>query len=213
MMKPCEAHARLSKSVGKYATGLRRPLGALTDRKQTTIGPMKKTALFAAIILGVTMVSSLAQQAPPQGQGGDQGGRGGWRGRGGGGNVMNALDMNSDGTLDTREIQNAALSLRKLDTNKDGKLTPDELGTRGGRGDMSQRMLEMDKNKDGKLTSDEVPERMQRFIERMDRNGDGAVDKAEMEAFQQEMQRRFEEGGGRRGGPGGPDGRGGPPED
>ena len=140
---------------------------------------------------------------------------------------MGALDLNSDGTLDAKEIQSASLSLRKLDTNKDFKLTPEELGSRGGPGggDMSQRMLEMDKNKDGKLTSDEIPERMQRFIERMDSNGDGSVDKAEMEAFQQEMRRRFEEGrgpeGGERGGPGGPGGsggsrgpdRGGPPQD
>lgn len=127
---------------------------------------------------------------------------------------MGALDLNSDGTLDSREIQSAPLSLRKLDTNKDFKLTPDELGSRGARGaDMSQRMLEMDKNKDGKLTADEVPERMQRFIERMDTNGDGSVDKTEMEEFQKEMRRRFEEGGGpNRGERGGP-GRGGPPED
>jgi hypothetical protein len=113
---------------------------------------------------------------------------------------MGALDLNSDGTLDSREIQSAPLSLRKLDTNKDFKLTPDELGGRGG-GSMSDRMLEMDKNKDGKLTADEVPERMQRFIDRMDTNGDGAVDKAEMD----EMQRRFQEGGGfRDGNRGGP---------
>ena len=105
---------------------------------------------------------------------------------------MGALDLNSDGTLDAKEIQSASLSLRKLDTNRDLKLTPDELGSRGGGpgADMSQRMLEMDQNKDGKLTSDEVPERMQRFIERMDTNGDGAVDKAEMETFQQEMRVR-----------------------
>ena len=127
---------------------------------------------------------------------------------------MATLDVNSDGTLDAREIQNASINLRKLDVNKDFKLTPDELGTRGGpRGDMSQRMLEMDRNKDGKLTSDEIPERMQRFIERMDADGDGAVDKAEMDAFQQEMRQRFEEGRGPgpegRGGPG----REGPPED
>ena len=165
---------------------------------------MKKTVLLVATILGVTVASSLAQQ------GGDRGGRGG-RG-GGGGNLMSTLDMNSDGTLDAREIQSAPMSLRKLDTNKDFKLTPDELGTRGGRGgDMSSRMLEMDKNKDGKLSSDEVPERMQRFIERMDTNGDGSVDKAEMEEFQKEMQKRFQEGGDQ-GGRGGP-GRGGPPQD
>lgn len=128
---------------------------------------------------------------------------------------MNALDLNSDGTLDAREIQNASISLRKLDTNKDFKLTPDELGTQ--RRNPTDRMMELDKNKDGKITSDEVPERMQRFIERMDSNGDGAVDKAEMEAFQQAMRARFEQGGGPgrpgRGGPGGDGGPGGPPED
>lgn len=156
------------------------------------------------------MAVSLAQQGPPQGQRGNQGERGGFRGRGGSeGTLMGALDLNSDGTLDAREIQSAPMSLRKLDTNKDFKLTPDELGTRGGRGNMTERLMEMDKNKDGKLTSDEVPERMQRVIERMDRNGDGAVDKAEIEAFQQEMQRRFEQGGGPGWGRGGPEGRGG----
>lgn len=156
---------------------------------------MKKTILLITTIMAVTVADSLAQQAPPEG--GRQGGRGG---RGGGGEVMGALDLNSDGTLDAREIQSAPMSLRKLDANKDFKLTPDELGTRGG-GDMTQRMLSMDANKDGKLTSDEVPERMQRFIERLDTDGDGAVDKAEMEA----MQQRFREGGGRggRGGEGG----------
>lgn len=166
---------------------------------------MKKTVLFVATILGLTLTSSLAQQGPPQGEEGNRGGRGGGRG---GNAVVGALDLNSDGTLDSREIQSAPMSLRKLDTNKDFKLTPDELGTRGGRGDMSARMLEMDKNKDGKLTADEVPERMQRFIERMDSNGDGAVDKTEME----EMQRRFQEGGGR-GGERGDRQRGGPAED
>ena len=163
-------------------------------------------------MLAMAVADSLAQQGPPPGQGGQPGGRP-TRGSRGGGNLMGALDLNSDGTLDSKEIQSAPLSLRKLDTNKDFKLTPDELGGRGG-GNMSERILEMDKNKDGKLTSDEVPERMQGFIDRMDTNGDGAVDKAEMEAFQQEMQRRFQEGGDRggRGGPGGP-GRGGPSED
>lgn len=41
--------------------------------------------------------------------------------------VMLALDANSDGSLSTAEIANAASSLAALDLNKDGKLTPDEL--------------------------------------------------------------------------------------
>ena len=41
--------------------------------------------------------------------------------------VMLALDANGDGTLSVAEITNATASLSALDSNKDGKLTRDEL--------------------------------------------------------------------------------------
>jgi hypothetical protein len=41
--------------------------------------------------------------------------------------VMLALDANADGALSAAEIANAATSLKALDVNGDGKLTPDEL--------------------------------------------------------------------------------------
>ena len=37
-----------------------------------------------------------------------------------------ALDLNNDGTLDADEIAKASVSLKKLDKNGDGKITPDE---------------------------------------------------------------------------------------
>lgn len=155
---------------------------------------MKKTILIAGMVLAFGLADSIAQ-APATGDGGNRGMRGGR----GGNQLMTALDRNGDGELDSREIQQAAVSLRSLDTNKDFKLSAEELGTRrrGTRGDMTERFMEMDANKDGKLGSNEVPERMQRFMQQMDSDGDGAVDKAEMETFQNEMRRRFEEGGGR----------------
>ena len=173
---------------------------------------MKNTAIVTGMILALGLASSVGQ-GPPEGERGGRGGRGG-PGGGGSNKLMTTLDKNGDGTLDSGEIQRASLSLRELDTNKDFKLTPDELGIRS-RGDMSQRLMEMDANKDGKLTAEEIPERMQRFIERMDTNGDGAIDKAEMDAFQTEMRRRWEEGGQGRGGrgEGGGQPRGGPPQD
>jgi collagen type III alpha len=64
-----------------------------------------------------------------------------------------------------------------------------------------------DKNGDGKISKDEAPEFMQNFFDRIDTNGDGMLDKAEMEA----MRQRRRPGGGRGGpgsgpgaGPGGP---------
>jgi hypothetical protein len=41
--------------------------------------------------------------------------------------VMQALDANSDGVIDEKEIANASVALKKLDKNGDGKLTSDEL--------------------------------------------------------------------------------------
>lgn len=39
-----------------------------------------------------------------------------------------ALDANSDGAIDTAEIENAVVALKKLDENQDGKLVEDEAG-------------------------------------------------------------------------------------
>jgi outer membrane protein assembly factor BamB len=39
-----------------------------------------------------------------------------------------AMDANGDGALDAAEIQGAAVALRKIDGNRDGKLTEDEVG-------------------------------------------------------------------------------------
>ncbi len=85
---------------------------------------------------------------------------------------------------------------------------PDGAGDRGpgfGGGDFIARIMENDKNKDGKLSKDELPERMQGMFERLDGNGDGFVDKAELDSMAQRSQRGGQPGGdqpGRRG-PGG----------
>ena len=65
--------------------------------------------------------------------------------------------------------------------------------------------MQFDKDGDGKLTKDEAPEQMQAFFDRMDTNGDGAVDSAELA----EVRRRMEAAGGP-GGPDNPSGPGGP---
>lgn len=41
--------------------------------------------------------------------------------------VLNAIDGNHDGTIDTTELNNASAALRALDKNGDGQLSPEEL--------------------------------------------------------------------------------------
>ncbi len=67
---------------------------------------------------------------PGGGRRGGPPGAGGGRGGPGGGPppspIIEALDANGDGTIDTGELKQAAELLKSLDVNGDGKLTPDE---------------------------------------------------------------------------------------
>ena len=137
--------------------------------------------------------------------------------------IMKALDTDQDGTLSAAEIQNASKALATLDKNGDGILSAEEMrpdpsmfgrpgqpGTPGapgqpGRpgaggaptGEMMTRMFEArDTDKDGKLSGDEIPERMRENVSRVDTNGDGAIDREEM---QKAMARMAEQAGQQRG--------------
>ena len=52
--------------------------------------------------------------------------------------LMNTLDANSDGEISAAELENAAEALKKIDANKDGKLTRDEMFARLGGGGPGQ---------------------------------------------------------------------------
>ena len=86
-----------------------------------------KAITLLALIAGLGGLSIIAQDAPPTN-------RPPGRGPGGPGGdgmrripLMAALDTNSDGTIDATEIEQSSKSLKTLDKNSDGKLTPDEL--------------------------------------------------------------------------------------
>lgn len=78
-----------------------------------------------------------AMAQPPGGRGG-QGGPGGHQGGPPPSPVVEALDVNQDHEISAREIAGAAASLKKLDKNRDGKLTHDEIHSGGGPGDRGQ---------------------------------------------------------------------------
>jgi len=90
-----------------------------------------KLITLLALIAGLSGVSIIAQNAPGGGQQPPPGrGPGGPGGEGGAMRripIMAALDTNSDGTIDATEIEQASKSLKTLDKNSDGKLTPEEL--------------------------------------------------------------------------------------
>jgi len=65
-----------------------------------------------------------------KGRGGGE--RRGGQGGGGGNLLFTTLDADGNGTLSSKEIDNALAALMKLDKNKDGQLTSDELRSRGG---------------------------------------------------------------------------------
>ncbi|MFM8262358.1 MAG: EF-hand domain-containing protein [Pirellula sp.] len=123
--------------------------------------------------------------------------------------LFKALDADGDGQFSASEIENASKSLLKLDKNGDGVLSAEEMrpdpsqmpmfagpngpgrpgegGAPGAPGqgaspEMMKRMFEnRDQDKDGKLSGDEIPPQMRERLSNMDTNGDGAIDKTEME--------------------------------
>lgn len=164
------------------------------------------TRLIAAfgliLMLGAAL---LAQQASRP----ERGGPGGM-GRFGAPPVLAALDANGDGEVSAQEIDNAAVALRTLDKNKDGKLTREELfgmprgfgpGGMGGPdpAEIVNRMMAFDRNGDGKLSNDELPERMRGLMTRADANKDGFVDRDELTRA---VRRQSTGGRGRGAGPG-----------
>jgi len=83
---------------------------------------------ITAVIVGLGTTAIFAQDEggpPPQdgGQGGPPGGR---HHRPPPSPIVEALDANHDGVIDSNEIANASVALKALDKNGDGKLTSDE---------------------------------------------------------------------------------------
>ena len=101
---------------------------------------MKTKVLLLTLALGASTCLLTAQdgnpppdgprpprrEGGPGGPGGERGGPGGPGGQRPMNPIILALDLNNDGTLDADEIAKASVSLKKLDKNGDGKITPDE---------------------------------------------------------------------------------------
>jgi Ca2+-binding EF-hand superfamily protein len=101
---------------------------------------------------------------------------------------MAALDTDKNGDLSAEEISRAAVALKTLDKDRNGRLTPNELRPAPRPviippADIVERLLEFDRNSDGKLTRAELPERLKSFFDQVDGSQDGVLTQAELTAF------------------------------
>ena len=102
--------------------------------------------------------------------------------------VLQALDLDHDGTLSAAEIAAAPKSLLALDTNGDGMLTADELMERPAKAvatsaELEGQLMAFDKAGKGYLVAADLPERMQAMFTRADANHDGRVTPEELRAL------------------------------
>lgn len=160
------------------------------------------TVAFGLSLLAPAIAQKPAEGGQKPGQPGQPGARrqrGAEQGRRNPGERLQRMDKNKDGKLSKDELPAQAWErLSRFDANKDGFLTKEELARAGaglrGRRNPDAMFQQMDKNKDGRLTRDEVPAQAWERLSRADANKDGAITKEELAQMR-----------GRRGaGPGGP---------
>jgi len=182
--------------------------------------------ILTCIIATVAIAGTLTVMAQPPGGRGGQGGPGGPGGQQGGppsSPVLEALDTDRDHEISAREIAGAAAALKKLDRNRDGKLTHDEIHP-GGPGHGGQ--VGHGGGPDGPHVGNRGPggeqghgqPTVEQFMQRamtFDVDKDGMISKVELakmaKAVTEEMAKRGGGHGPGGGGPGGGQGPGGRP--
>ena len=122
------------------------------------------------------------------------------------------LDTNHDGRLSPEELAKAGDLFEKLDLNHDGFLDPKELlsppqakvaheggpsirpgkqfGKKRNAEHLIQVIMRADADGDGKISQAEAPPQLKKHFARLDTNGDGYLDRSELEAWAKQIQKR-----------------------
>jgi hypothetical protein len=118
-------------------------------------------------------------------------------------------DSNGDGAVTRAEVDAArAAEFARLDADRDGALTRDEMraGHHRGRGQGPEDGRGPDANNDGSVTREEFLARPNAMFDSLDANDDGVLSTAEMAERRGHRERGGRHGHGRHGGPGHLDG-------
>ena len=180
-----------------------------------------KLSIFVCVAALCISISAYGQSTPNGQFGPPAGGLGNGNGQATAGSpapdaLFSVIDTDGDGEITTRELRKAVASLKKLDVDKDGKITRAETlnnqvatsgtgmpqgfgsqpqfgGASGGvNGDPRQgpNMMQYDRNGDGQLSADEVPTQLRGMLRGADSNGNGQLDPSEVQNIQQRMNER-----------------------
>lgn len=97
-------------------------------------------------------------------------------------------DLNNDGRISDEDLPPMARGRNVLKgEGRMGMVGPGMGGGIGGRGMMLGRLIEADANKDGVITVEEAMAAATKRFDQLDKNKDGAIDKADFDALRKEM--------------------------
>ena len=109
--------------------------------------------------------------------------------------LLKHFDRDGNGVVSRDEMRAGALErFEKIDTNKDGRITLDEIQA-AGKEHAAHRFAKHDKNGDGKLSRDEVARMPDQMFSRLDKNGDGFLTPDEignMPGMEERAEKHFE---------------------
>jgi len=97
--------------------------------------------------------------------------------------VFHLVEMSDCDECCAEELQRIYAFLRKLDTDKDGKIHADELKSARealAQGRVERILKELDADKDGKISRAEARGQIKKYFDELDANKDGFVDRAEL---------------------------------
>jgi Ca2+-binding EF-hand superfamily protein len=98
--------------------------------------------------------------------------------------VLAALDSDHDGEISASEISNSCSTLKKLDRNGDGSLTPDEVLPDQAVTQAAMIMARLDSNGDGLISRSEQEAKeaqaLRKLFQNADRNHDGLITEDEV---------------------------------